>query len=120
MKEKPNEFELNTLDALIKGEADLGLYATEYRLFECKNYQTTIGGRMIYLKQRVNALRKDIFWVVWMDGYCLGKDGRFHYEATPSNRTMDFVLNTRFKDKIEALERLKEHLVSLDGKQGNL
>lgn len=37
-------------------------------------------------------------WVLKMDEWVLGKDGKFHFEPTPSVRTAEFINLTRFKD----------------------
>ena len=73
---------MNDIDFLNKATCfDLGL---------CKFYE-----RNVTIEAR-KQMSGDILWVVKMDSWVLGKDAKFHYESMPSNRTDDFIKNTRF------------------------
>jgi len=63
------------------------------------------GGKKMYIEARLGPDTTN--WVVLMDGrLVLGKDNRFHYEPQPSSRSDEFINNTRFNTKEEALEAL--------------
>lgn len=119
---KPKKETLNTqmgmMNALLNKNDNWSIYATNYKLFACENYPTTRGNREIYISTRegMNGTR----WVVFMDGWTLGKDLNFHYEPIPSSRDDEYLNNTRFQSKENALEALKAHINNLNGEQGVL
>ena len=71
-------------------------------------YMTNIGGRTIMIESRPQ-MDGSVKWVTKMEEWVLGKDGKYYYEPTPSSRTDEFIANTRFNTKEEALASLVIH-----------
>lgn len=71
-------------------------------------YQTNIGGREIHIEQRMQVDGNEK-WAVKMENWVLGKDNKYHYEPLPSSRTDDFINNTRFDSKEQAIKNLIIH-----------
>ena len=65
--------------------------ATTFDLGICKFYN-----RPIVIERR-DQMDGSKLWALRMDNWVLGKDKKFHYEPMPSNRTDEFIKNTRFE-----------------------
>ena len=65
--------------------------AIKFDLGTCIFYNRPI---VIDARDQIDGSRK---WVLKMDEWVLGKDGKFHYEPRPSNRSDEFIKNTRFE-----------------------
>lgn len=78
-------------------------------------YKTNLGGRRIYIETREGW--KETNWVVSMDGFTLGKDGKYHREPTPSSRSDEYIENTRFSSLSTAMEALRQHEKTNAGKE---
>lgn len=87
--DKSTQMWLNSAVKFFMGESD------------AHKYKNIDKGREVYIetrKQRDGSTK----WCVAMDGWCLGKDGKYYYESQPSSRTPDFLALTRFETKEEA------------------
>ena len=69
--------------------------AVKYDLGECVFYNKPI---VIEVCDQMDGRRK---WVLKMHEWVLGKDANFHREPMPSNRTDEFIENTRFNSPDE-------------------
>ena len=52
-------------------------------------------------------------WVCMLErtqGWCIGKDGNWHFEKIPSSRTDEFIEQTRFDTQAEAREAYQKHI----------
>lgn len=66
--------------------------------------------RLVYIESRGQS--GDMTrWVVYMDGWVLGRDGDWHYEPLPSSRTDEFITLTRFSSPNEAHD-MYDHCVT--------
>lgn len=64
--------------------------ATRFDLGICKIYKRKV---LIEARDQMDESR---LWVVYMDGWVLGKNGEWYYELLPSARTDEFIRLTRF------------------------
>jgi hypothetical protein len=64
--------------------------ATKFDLGVCIIYNKPI---VIEARDQIDGSRK---WVLKMHELVFGKDGKFHYELSPSSRTDKFIEKTRF------------------------
>lgn len=71
--------------------------ATIFELGTCP-----IHARPVKIEERRNAHNGEIKWCVKMHEWCLGKDAEWYWEPTSSNRSEEFVNNTRFDTPDEA------------------
>lgn len=104
----PIERQQNFEHALNSGKFDWELAAERFAIGNSKAYPTNIGGRRIEIQSR-EQMNKSILWVVKMDSWVLGKDGEYHWEPMSSSRTDEFISNTRFHTKEQALSALLQH-----------
>lgn len=91
-------------------------HGVKFEIEESKVHRYVHGpGRMIYIEARSqrDGSKK---WVVAMDGFCLGKDGKYHHEPMSSSRTKDFLHNTRFDSRNQALEAMISYERDNEGK----
>jgi len=80
--------------------------ATRFELGKC-----TYHNRLITIERRKNTTGVK-FWVLKMDEWLLGKDGKFHYEPRHSNRTDKFLNNTLFDTPDACYQFWKKHITS--------
>jgi len=114
MNDVPKEIQKNFHKSLGLNDFDWEVAAIKFLVGNSIVHQTNIGGRRIYIETREGW--EGIKWVVLMDGWTLGKDGEYHYEPRPSNRTDEYIEITRFDDKEEALEALQLYELTNQGK----
>jgi len=69
--------------------------AIVFDLGSCHLYNRPI---LIEARMQIDGSKK---WVLKMHEWVLGKDGEFHYEPTPSNRSSEYILNTRFDNPFD-------------------
>ena len=79
--------------------------AVVFDLGICKHYN-----RPVQIQHRVQR-DNSALWVVKMHEWVLGKDGRFHWEMQPSNRTDGFIELTRFSTPEEALSFWQSNVI---------
>lgn len=104
----------NFNSAFYKGEFNWFVAADRFLIGLSLSYTTNIGGREIYIESR-GQMSGETLWVVKMESWVLGKDNKYHYEPTTSSRTTEFINNTRFKTKEEALVALITHEREFNG-----
>ena len=64
--------------------------ATKFDLGICNYYNRPV---VIECREQLDGSKK---WVLKMQEFVLGKDGKFVFEPIPSSRTDEFIANTRF------------------------
>lgn len=108
MNDTPFHIQANFLKALYGNSFNWETAAMKFAVGNSTIYLTNIGGRRIYIEDR-EQIDKSLLWIVFMDGFVLGKDNKYHYEPIPSSRTDKFISNTRFNTKEDALAALIKH-----------
>lgn len=107
MLQAPKEIQDNFQNSLkYSGFAfNWALAACRYFIGNSTVHTTNMGGRQIYIETRQQT-DDTVLWVVKMESWVLGKDGQYHWEPLPSDRTNEFISNTRFASAEKALSEL--------------
>jgi hypothetical protein len=99
MNESTDKYVNKLEDELIENYKWVSM-ATTFSLGQCRIQNRPV---FIVAKEQING---SIKWAVCLEsskGWVLGKDGFWWWEPIPSNRTVDYLQNTRFATKGDAL-----------------
>lgn len=109
MFDVPENVNHNFLSAVDHGRFDWLAAATRFFICVSSVHKSNAGGRGIWIEHR-KQIDGSIKWIVIMENcWVLGKDKQYYYEPSPSNRTDEFIKNTRFDSKEQALALLIEY-----------
>lgn len=64
------------------------------------------------LRQVIVEKRSQDTWAIVGDGNCLTKTNDWIYESMPSNRTEEFINDTRWSNAQDAIEFAEQHLIN--------
>lgn len=80
--------------------------ATRFDLGTCVFHKRKV---LIESRDQIDGAR---LWVIFMDGWVLRKDAEWEWEPFPSDRTHEFLSQTRFKTKEEAYDFWRYNVTS--------
>ncbi len=111
------KIQMNFFDAIFNPEKefDWTFAANRFEIGNSFAHTTNGGGRNIVIEGR-RQMDDSLLWVVKMESWVLGKDGKYHFEPLPSSRTDKFIKNTRYSSKEQALNDLIKYEKVNNGK----
>ena len=99
MIQVPDHIQANFQQAIDEGRFDWMVACNRFLIGNSAVYLlNNFVGRSIFIESR-GQLDGTIKYVVFMQGWVLGKDGVYHYETNPSSRSDKFIKTTIFDTK---------------------